>query len=239
MPDLIEDPSLRNRSYIFADRIAAGRRLAHYLTNYQGVDGMVLAIPAGGVPVAAEIARSLKLPLDLLVVRKIQIPWNTEAGFGALAPDGQVFLNETLVRALELRQEQIEAQLNATRQVLEQREQLFRGGRPYPELRGKVAIVVDDGLASGYTMLAALKFLARQQPAKAIVAVPTGLLDTIEFIGPAAAAVVCLNVRTRRPFAVAAAYRQWYDLSDAEVLTLLREFQGGGATAAHARPDNA
>ena len=108
---------------------------------------------------AAEIARFLQLPLDLIIVRKIQIPWNTEAGFGALAPDGQVFFNEPLLRTLNLDEEQVNAQLALTRQNLEKREALFRGGRPYPDLKGKIALVVDDGLASGYTMLAALKFI--------------------------------------------------------------------------------
>jgi predicted phosphoribosyltransferase len=194
------------------------------LKNYQGANGVVLAIPAGGVPVAAEIARFLQLPLDLIIVRKIQIPWNTEAGFGALAPDGQVFFNEPLLRALDLDQEQVNAQLALTRKNLEQRESLFRGHRPYPDLKDKTAIVVDDGLASGYTMLAALKFINQQQPAETIVAVPTGLLDTVEFIRQATPTVVCLNVLTRRPFAVAAAYRNWYDVPDDEVLKTLKEF---------------
>ena len=222
---IIEEPSFRDRSYIFPDRDAAGRLLAQKLQNYRDTDGLVLAIPAGGVPVAAQIARFLRLPLDLIIVRKIQIPWNTEAGFGALAPDGQKFFNEPLLRALNLDEEQVKAQVAATQKNLEQREARFRGGRPYPNLKGKVALVVDDGLASGYTMLAALKFIARQNPAEIIVAVPTGLLETVEFIRQSAATVVCLNIRTRRPFAVAAAYREWYDVPDQEVLKILEEFQ--------------
>ena len=222
---IIEEASFRDRSYIFPDRDTAGRLLAQKLTNYRGTDGLVLAIPAGGVPVAAQIASALQLPLDLIIVRKIQIPWNTEAGFGALAPDGQVFLNEPLVRALDLDKAQINSQLALTQKNLQQRESRFRGGRPYPSLKGKVALVVDDGLASGYTMLAALKFIERQQPAEIIVAVPTGLLETVEFIRQSAATVVCLNIRTRRPFAVAAAYREWYDVPDEEVLRILEEFQ--------------
>ncbi len=224
-PMLIEEPRWRERQGVFADRTAAGELLAVKLQAWQGVDGLVLAIPAGGVPVAAPIARSLKLPLELVIVRKLQIPWNTEAGFGALAPDGQVILNEPLVRALGLTPEQIEAQVAATQQNLQQREAVFRGGRPYPEMTNKTLMVVDDGLASGYTMLAALQFLARQQPQQLIVAVPTGLLDTIDTVmAKTGATVVCLNVRTRRPFAVAAAYQRWYDLSEAEVLALLRDF---------------
>lgn len=223
---LREELSFRDRSYLFADRRAAGQLLAQKLAAYGGVDGIVLAIPAGGVPVAAEVARALALPLELLIVRKIQIPWDTEAGFGALAPDGQVLLNEPLVQALGLTAAQIEAQLAATRRNLAQREALFRGGRPYPTFTGKTVIVVDDGLASGYTMLAALQFLAPRQPKEMLVAVPTGLLETIErLLTATSATVVCLNVRRRRPFAVAAAYRQWYDIAEEEVIQILREWE--------------
>jgi putative phosphoribosyl transferase len=225
MKGIIEEVSLRDRSYVFPDRTAAGRLLARKLVDYKDAKAVVLAIPAGGVPVGAEIARFLQLPLDLVIVRKIQIPWNTEAGFGALAPDGQVFINKSLLRILDLDEEQVNSQLTLTRKNLEQREALFRGGRPYPDLQGKIAIVVDDGLASGYTMLAAVKFINRRQPVETLVAVPTGLLDTIGFIRQEIPTVVCLNIRTRRPFAVAAAYRQWYDVPDEEVLQVLKEFQ--------------
>jgi putative phosphoribosyl transferase len=226
---IVEEASFRDQSYLFADREAAGRLLAKKLKGYQGANGIVLAIPDGGVPVAAQIARFLHLPLDLIIVRKIQIPWNTEAGLGALAPDGQVYLNEPLVRTLGLDETQVQAQLELTQKNLEQRQARFRSGRPFPDLTGKTVLVVDDGLASGYTMLAALKFIEPRQPADIIVAVPTGLLDTVEFLGPAAPTVVCLNIRTRRPYAVAAAYREWYDVPDDEVVKILAEFQQGKA----------
>ena len=232
---LREEASWRDKKALFAHRAAAGRLLAAKLSDLAGVDGLVAAIPAGGVPVAAEIARALSLPLELVIVRKIQIPWNTEAGFGALAPDGQVLLNQPLVRALGLTPAQIEAQVAATRRNLAQRERVFRGGRPYPDLDGKTVIAVDDGLASGYTMLAALKFLRTRRPSRLVVAVPTGLLDTIAALTAATGAdVVCLNVCTRRPFAVAAAYQRWYDVSDDEVLQILQEWrrQGGGPAPA-------
>jgi len=228
---LREEAAWRDQKGLFAHRPAAGRLLAAKLADLAGVQGIIMAIPAGGVPVAAEIARALALPLELVIVRKIQIPWNTEAGFGALAPDGQVLLNQPLVRALGLTPAQIEAQVAATRRNLAQREQVFRGGRPYPDLSGQTVIVVDDGLASGYTMLAALNFLKTRHPARLVVAVPTGLLDTITALTAATGAdVVCLNVCTRRPFAVAAAYQHWYDVSDDEVLQILQEWsrQGDG-----------
>jgi len=218
---VIDDPNLRDQEYGLEDREEAGRRLAAWLAPYRGSEALVLAIPAGGVPVAAAIAGALHLSLDLILVRKVQIPWNTEAGFGAVAPDGKAIFNERLLAYLNLSEAQVQAQVAKTRQVLAAREEKFRGGRPYPEMRGRTLIIVDDGLASGYTMLAALEFVGRRQPAKIVVAVPTALRETIEKILPRVDEVVCLNVRHRTPFAVAAAYRNWYDLGDDEVLEIL------------------
>ncbi len=230
-----EDPTLRDRSRVFADRRDAGRRLAAHLAAQQRPADFILAIPAGGVPVAVEIAQRLRAPLELLIVRKVQIPWNTEAGCGAVAPDGQVILNEPLVRALELSDAQIQAQVAATRKNLAEREQRFRRGRPYPDFSGKPLILVDDGLASGYTMLAALRFLGQAQPREILVAVPTGLRDTIHtLITATGAEVLCLNVCSRRPFAVAAAYLRWYDVPEDEVLQLLAEFLRREGDQSHA-----
>lgn len=225
MLDIIEEAAFRDRSYVFSDRVAAGRLLARKLADLTLGKAVVFAIPAGGVPVAAQVAGALRLPLDLVIVRKIQIPWSSEAGFGALAPDGKVILNEPLVQRLGLSKNEITSQIAKTRTTLEQREALFRSNRPYGDLQGLEAIVVDDGLASGFTMLAALRFLKKCGSDKIIVAVPTGLLDTIQLIRREVEMMVCLNVRQRRPFAVAAAYRNWYDVTDSEVLTILQKFQ--------------
>jgi predicted phosphoribosyltransferase len=179
---------------------------------------MVLGIPAGGVPVAKEIADALDLPLDLIIVRKIQIPHNPEAGFGAMGPDGEIIFNDQLLNQLGLTEGEIKKQVERTRDVIKQRDQLFRGGRPFPILTGKIVIVSDDGLASGYTMLAAIGFIKKRKPEKIIVSVPTAAKRTIEFILPEVDEIVCLNVRSGFPFAVADAYRRWYDLTDKEVL---------------------
>jgi putative phosphoribosyl transferase len=226
MGRLIEDPALRDKVYVFADRTDAGRQLAARLEAYDGVAPHLFAIPAGGVPVGAELAKSLNLPLDLIIVRKIQLPWTTEAGFGALDPDGQAIFNEDLLARLSLSPREIDTQVAKTLATLKQRESSLRGGRPYPDLTGKVAVVVDDGLASGYTMRAAVRFLRGKGAAEMIVAVPTGSARTVQELLPLVDTLVCLNIRSGWSFAVAEAYENWYDLDEAEVLAILASLRG-------------
>jgi predicted phosphoribosyltransferase len=221
MGRLIEDPDLRDKVYVFADRTDAGRQLAARLTEYRGAKVHLFAIPAGGVPVGAQIAKSLGLPLDLIIVRKIQLPWTTEAGFGALDPDGQAIFNDVLIERAGLTRQQIETQVQKTLTSLNQRETSLRGGRPYPDLTGQAAIVVDDGLASGYTMRAAVRFLKGKGAGEVIVAVPTGSARTVQELLPLVDALVCLNVRGGWSFAVADAYENWYDLDEDEVVAIL------------------
>ena len=224
MSMLTEEISLRDKLHVFEDREEAGRLLAEKLSRYKESDSMVLAIPSGGVPVASAIAGSLNLPIDLIIVRKIQIPFNTEAGFGAMDPDGNVIFNEGLLNHLKLTENQIRTQIKQTTDVITKRNRLFREGKPYPALQNRDVIVADDGLASGYTMLAAVRFIKRKNPHKIIAAVPTGSKRTIEFILPELDELVCLNVRSRFPFAVADAYVKWHDLTDKEVLNILKKF---------------
>jgi putative phosphoribosyl transferase len=221
MGKLLDDPVLRNRTYVFADRAAAGKRLAEMLRDYQGKPLRLFAIPAGGVPVAAEIARALKVPLDLVIVRKIQLPWTTEAGFGALDPDGTPLFNEALLDRMTLSPQQIAGQVAKTVANLKEREEHLRGGRPYPDLAGATTIIVDDGLASGYTMQAAVGFLKRQGAGELIVAVPTALDRTAQALLPLVNLLVCPNLRSGLSFAVAEAYENWYDVEQNEVLELL------------------
>jgi putative phosphoribosyl transferase len=221
MGKLIQDPALRDRIHVFADRAAAGRHLATFLEGYRGTDVHLFAIPAGGVPVAAAIARALARPLDLLIVRKIQLPWTTEAGFGALAPGGQAIFNEAFMRRLSLTPADIDTQVKKTAAGLAQREKRLRGDKPYPQLAGRPALVVDDGLASGYTMRGALGFLKEQGAGKLIVAVPTASEHTANDLLPLVAELYCANIRGGYAFAVADAYENWYDLTEEEVLTIL------------------
>jgi putative phosphoribosyl transferase len=221
MGKLLDDPVLRNRTYVFADRAAAGKKLARMLQDYQGMPLRLFAIPAGGVPVAAEIARAFKVPLDLVIVRKIQLPWTTEAGFGALDPEGAPLFNEALLSRMPLTPEQIAAQVAKTVANLKEREEHLRGGRPYPDLAGDTTIIVDDGLASGYTMQAAVGFIKRKGAGPLIVAVPTALDRTAQALLPRVDLLVCPNLRSGLSFAVAEAYENWYDVEQDEVLEVL------------------
>ena len=225
MPNLIEDRSLRDKMRVFKDRKEAGRLLAQRLLKYKDIDGIVLGIPSGGVPVAAEIAKVLGLSLDVIIVRKIQLPDNPEAGFGAVGPDGEVSLNTNLISQLHLTKEEVERQIQITVDTIKRRNELFREGQQFPLLKDKVVIIVDDGLASGYTIFSAVGFTKRHKPEKVVVAVPTAPKGTVDLILPQVDELLCLNMRSGFTFAVADAYENWYDLEDEEVISILRSFR--------------
>jgi putative phosphoribosyl transferase len=206
---------------LFRDRIEAGEKLGQRLRNLQLQDPVVLAVPAGGVPVGKEIARILEAPLDLIIARKIQFPWTTEAGFGAVVADGTIYLGP---HAERLPTAVVDAQTRKARQEVEQRTQDFLRGRPPVELAGKTAILVDDGLASGSTMLAAVKSVKRRQPKQIVVAAPTASGTAVALLKPQVDQLVVLYVHPAHlPFAVASSYQNWYDLSDEEVIAYLEE----------------
>jgi len=219
--NLIEEPSLRDRKYVFKNREEAGLLLAKKLKKYSKKNVIVLAIPAGGVPVGKIIAEKLEAKFDLMIVRKIQFPDNPEAGFGAMSFDGEIILNEGLIRRSFLTREEIERQIKKMKKEIERRVELFRGSKKFPKLEGKIVILVDDGLATGYTMLVAIKCVKKYKPKKLIVAIPTGNSNAISLIADEVDEIYCLNVRDEFIFAVADAYEEWHDLSDEEVLRLL------------------
>lgn len=221
MLNIIEDENLRNKISVFKDRSDAGKKLSQFLSVYRETNSIILSIPSGGVPVAKELKNYLLLDLDLLIVRKIQIPWNPEAGFGAMNLDGDVVFNDQLIRSLELSEYTINNQIERTKEILIKRNKLFRKGRPFPSLKNKISILVDDGLASGYTMIAAIKYVKKRNPEKIIVAVPTGSYNTVKSVSEMVDHLYCLNIREGYPFAVADAYINWYDLSDEEVLKFI------------------
>jgi len=225
MPKIQEKIELRDRTRVFKDRFDAGVVLGEMLAPAYGGAGdvMVLTIPMGGVPVAVKIAEILDCPLDLIIVRKIQIPGNTEAGFGAMTQEGDVFLNEVLMTQLGLTEEQVERQSAKVRGELAERNRRLRGERPFPDLSGKTVVIVDDGLASGFTMKASVYMANKRKAAKTIVAVPTAPLRSIDSLGRGVDEVYCANVREVFSFAVADAYQNWYDLSEKEVRFLLSE----------------
>jgi len=221
-PRIIDEPPFREKKYIFKDRSHAGKLLAARLKKYVGRrDALVLAIPAGGVPVGCMVARALNLPLEVVVVRKIQIPWNTEAGFGGLSWNGTVLLNMPLVKRLGLSREAIHRSISLTQENVLNRARKFRGEKPFPKLESKTVLLVDDGLASGFTMLTAVKSTKKYRPKRIVVAVPTASLSSVRLVAPKVDELLCLNIRSGPFFAVADAYQQWRDLSEREVVEWL------------------
>jgi len=219
---IIDNPRFRDKRFVFTDRHDAGRKLADLiLSRPLPQEPMVMPIPAGGVPVGIEVARALSAPLKLVVVRKIQIPGNPEAGFGAVTWDGQVLINDRLLAALGLTAAEVDAAIAATRHNVSERIAKYSSGRVFPDLTDTCVIIVDDGLASGYTMLAAVSGIRPHRPKKVVVAVPTASAATAERVAREVDEVICPNIRSGSRFAVAEAYRHWYDLDDREVLAEL------------------
>lgn len=216
-----ELPSLRNRMQVFRDREHAGEVLAQMLRPLAQDDAIVLAIPAGGVPVAAAIARSLGLPLDAIPVSKILLPWTTEAGFGAVAFDGSVYVDATAVARFGLTGDDVRASTDAARSKVRRRMQRLRGELPLA-VRGRTAIVVDDGIAAGSTMRAAVAALRRLEPSRILIAVPTAHAGSLAAIASDVDALYCANIREGVRFAVADAYVRWTDVTDEEAEKALR-----------------
>ena len=216
-------PQAATRTQRFRDRAQAGRLLAERLRDYAGRDDVVvLALPRGGVPVGYEIARALDAPLDVFLVRKLGVPGHEEHALGAIATGGIRILNTQLVESLNLPAEWIEAIDAKERRELQRREQTYRGDRPPPDVAGRTVIVVDDGLATGATMLAALHALRADEPARVVVAVPVADPAVCESLRAVADDVVCLQ--TPRPFrAVGLWYEDFSQTSDDEVRVLLEQ----------------
>jgi predicted phosphoribosyltransferase len=214
-------PDLRDRSRVFRDRPHAGEALAAMLESFRGSDAIVLAIPAGGVPVAATIARRLDLPLDLAVVSKALLPWTTEAGFGAVAFDGAAWVDEDAVRAFGLSREAVDRSVRAAREKVARRVERLRGAKPMPALADRAAILVDDGIAAGSTMRAAIEALRRLGAKRVVVAVPTALGRSARAIASIADDVFVANLRHGARFAVADAYEEWSDVSEDEAAALI------------------
>jgi putative phosphoribosyl transferase len=206
---------------VFQDRAEAGRVLADRLAGYaRSRDVVVVALPRGGVPVGFQVARSLGAPLDVLSVRKLGVPGHEELAMGAIASDGTRVVNRQVVRELGIGEDKLQAVAAAEHQELERRERTYRDQRPRPELTGKVVIVVDDGLATGATMWAAVAAIRRQQPARVVVAVPVAAASTCRKLQQAADEVVCAS--TPALFvAVGQAYRDFGQTTDEEVCALL------------------
>jgi predicted phosphoribosyltransferase len=216
----------------FRDRVDAGRVLARKLDRYRGrPDLLVLALPRGGVPVGFEVARELGAPLDVFVVRKLGMPGHEEYAIGAIASGGVRIINEEAITAFGVTDDEIEAVTAAESAELERRERRYRDGRPPPEIAGKTVILVDDGLATGSTMRAAVEALREEGPARLVVAVPTAAPETCHEIGRLVDDMVC--AMTPEPFyAVGLWYDDFGQTTDEEVHDLLALAAGAahGAT---------
>jgi predicted phosphoribosyltransferase len=228
--------SLRMDRDRFADRVDAGRSLAALLGGYAGRDDVVvLGLPRGGVPVAAEIARVLGADLDVLVVRKLGVPSHPELAMGAIADVGhtvEVVTNDAVIGRLGITAGDFDEVYRSELQELHRRLDAYRGSRPAAVVSGRVAIVVDDGLATGATMRAAVAAVRRQQPSRLIVAVPVGARDTCEMLRQMVDEVVC--ARHPEPFrAVHQGYRDFSQTSDREVLNLLAGRRTHTSNATH------
>ena len=176
----------------YRDRMEAGRYLAEKLTDYAGRPNLlVLALPRGGVPVAYEVARALEAPLDVFLVRKLGVPGHEELAMGAIASGGLLVLNQNVVRALAITSHLLDDVISTQRAELQRRERQYRGDRPPPDVLGKTVILIDDGLATGASMRAAIVALRQQQPARLVVAVPIAAPSTCAELGEEVDEIVC------------------------------------------------
>jgi predicted phosphoribosyltransferase len=206
---------------VFRDRSEAGRWLAESLQAYAGrPDVIVLALPRGGVPVGFELARSLGVPLDVFLVRKLGLPGQEELAMGAIASGGVRVLNDDVVGALSIPGSVIDGVARREEQELRRREQLYRGARPAPDVKGKVVMLVDDGLATGSTMRAAVRAVKEMEPARVVVAVPVAAASTREDIGQEVDEIVC-SVPPEPFLAVGRWYQDFSQTTDEEVHDLL------------------
>lgn len=220
-------------SFLFEDRQDAGVQLAARLMRFADEHPLILALPRGGVPVAFEVAKALDSQLDLLIVRKIGAPGHEEFGIGAVV-DGanpQLVLNEDIVRQLAVSPDYIQAETQRQLAEIERRRKAYYGDRPPIEIEGRTVIVVDDGIATGGTMKAALRGIRRNGPAKLVLAVPVAPQSTMRELSDDCDEAVCLS--TPEPFgAVGAFYRDFRQTTDTEVITLMNETRGFGLRAA-------
>jgi putative phosphoribosyl transferase len=211
------------KEVVYRNRSEAGKYLATQLANYGDRDDvMVLALPRGGVPVAFEVAKALRAPLDIFLVRKLGVPGHEELAMGAISTGGVRVLNQDVVDYLRIPNDVIDAVAADELRELERRELAYRGDRPEPDVRGKTVVLVDDGLATGSTMRAAAAALRKQNPARIVVAVPVSASETCDEYRMGVDEIIC--ARTPEPFlGVGRWYRDFSQTTDEEVRELLEE----------------
>ena len=212
---------------IFRDRHDAGKRLAAALEKYRGADAMIIAIPRGGVVVGYEVATALGIPLDVIIPRKIGAPYQPELAIGAICGDEYV-LDDQTVKYLGVSQQYIAEEIGRQKKEIERRWKLYRDDRPFPDLTDKTAIVVDDGIATGHTTMAAARAIRKENPAKLVLAVPTAPPDSVARLSPEVDELIVLD--TPEPFfAVGSWYEVFDQTTDEEVIELLRRAEAQSA----------
>ncbi|MFW9852878.1 MAG: phosphoribosyltransferase [Candidatus Thorarchaeota archaeon] len=215
---IIEDKKLRNEYQIFDSRFSAGQMLLEFIE--EKID-LILAIPNGGVPVSEPLVEFLNpKEYNLLLIRKVHVPWTQEAGMGAITPDGNVFFNQQLIESYNIEEKAIERKVNDALIAIEERKKDY-DLEDY-EVENKHILLTDDGIASGFSMIAGATWLKEKGARSVTIAVPTAPLDSIRKIEELVDKIICLNVRTRYPFAVADAYKNWYDVPIQEVKQILK-----------------
>ncbi len=210
---------------IFENRHDAGRRLAAELGEYRDQSVVVLAIPNSGVPVALEVAAALRAELDLVICRKVPLLLNPEGSLGAAADDGTVILNEEAVKRIGLSRQKLEDEINKVRAEIKQRSLLYKGDRPIIRVGGKTVIIIDDGLASGFTMMTAVESVRHRRPREVIVAVPVASAMAVKRVEKVADRVVTCTTGFMPKFYVSDFYRYWHDLSDDDIVHYLNQWR--------------
>lgn len=221
-------------SPIFADRTQAGRQLAERLQRFKDENPLILALPRGGVPIGFEVAKQLKAPLDVVLVRKIGVPFQPELAYGAIVDGDQpeLVVNEEVEEILHLPKEFLDEQSQHELKEIARRRDLYFAGRPRPEIRDRTVLVVDDGIATGMTVRASLRALRRGGPKKLVLAVPVAPEETIKNLEQDADEIICLAA-PRELYAISLYYRDFRQVSDDEVIALLKQSSPDGTVGQH------
>jgi putative phosphoribosyl transferase len=221
----------------YESRYQAGKILAKFVIERQslpyerernGSDILALAIPNGGIPVAEGFCNVLSIKYDIMIVRKLKIPYNPEAGFGSITPDGSVFFNQDLLSRLNLSEKDIDDAIRQTKKEITERMKLYHKDSYPPEfflnmIKDKTIFFIDDGLASGFTMLAAVSMVTKYQPLKMYIAIPTAPYHTVQILNGKVDTTFCPDIRKGQFFAVANAYKNWYDVPETEAIHILQK----------------
>jgi len=212
------------REPIFENRYEAGRQLAQKLMEYKGKQVVVMAIPNGGAPVGLWVALNLEAPLDLVISRKIPLPLSPEGGFGAVTDDGTMLVNDEMVKHAGLTPQQISYQVSQVRQDIRQRSLLYHREKPHTIISGKTVLLVDDGMASGYTMMAAVESLRHRRAKEIVAAVPVASEHSIKAVEKIADRVITCAAGEPIRFYISDYYRYWHEPADDEVIQCFREW---------------